>query len=76
MKKITRTVLYVLLSLAAISTLTGCTNISKKKALQEYSDSLRNDVVYWEAMQLTSEQMMESDDIRSIYPIIVAIYET
>ena len=73
MKKITTTVLYVLLSLAAIATLTGCTNISKKKALQEYSESLRNDVVYWEAMQLTSKQMVESDDIRSYVSYIGTI---
>ena len=73
MKKITRTILYVLLSLAAIATLTSCTNFSKKKALQEYSESLRNDVVYWEAMQLTSKQMVESDDIRSYVSYIGTI---
>jgi len=65
MKKTIRTFMYVLLSLAAVATLTGCTSFSKRKALEEYSASLRNDVVYWEAMQLTSEQMLQSNDIRS-----------
>ena len=65
MKKTIRTITYVLLSLVAIATLTGCTGFEKKKALVEYSESLHNDVVYWEAMQLTSEQMLQSSDIRS-----------
>ena len=73
MKKTIRTLMYMLVSLVTIATLTGCTSFGKKKALQEYSDSLRNDVIYWEAMQLTSEQMMESDDIRSYVSYIGTI---
>ena len=65
MKKTIIKIMYVLLALAAITTLTGCTSFSKKKALVEYSESLRGDVVYWEAMQLTSDQMFQSNDIRS-----------
>ena len=75
MKKITRTVLYVLLSLAAIATLTGCTNFSKQKALAEYSESLHDDVVYWEAIQLTTNQMMQSDDYRTYVSYIGMIIE-
>ena len=65
MKKTIRKIMYVLLALAAVTTLTGCFNFGKKKALVEYSESLRGDVVYWEAMQLTSDQMFQTNDIRS-----------
>ena len=64
MKKTIIKIMYVLLALATITTLSGCT-YGKKKALVEYSESLRGDVVYWEAMQLTSKQMLETNDIRS-----------
>ena len=73
MKKTIRAIMYVLLSLAAVATLTGCASFGKKKALQEYSESLRDDVVYWEAMQLTSEQMFQSTDIRSYVSYIGTI---
>lgn len=65
MKKTIRKIMYVLLALAAVTTLTGCFNFGKKKALVEYSESLRGDGVYWEAMQLTSDQMFQTNDIRS-----------
>lgn len=64
MKKTIIKIMYVLLALATITTLSGCA-YGKKKALVEYSESLRGDVVYWEAMQLTSKQMLETNDIRS-----------
>ena len=64
MKKTIIKIMYVLLALATITTLSGCA-YSKKKALAEYSESLRGDVVYWEAIQLTSKQMLETNDIRS-----------
>ena len=64
MKKTIIKIMYVLLALATITTLSGCAH-SKKKALAEYSESLRGDVVYWEAIQLTSKQMLETNDIRS-----------
>ena len=62
MKKTIIKIMYVLLALATIATLSGCA-YGKKKALVEYSESLRGDVVYWEAMQL--KQMLETNDIRS-----------
>lgn len=73
MKKTIRAFMYVILSLAAIATLTGCTSFSKRKALAEYSEGLHDDVVYWEAIQLTTEQMMQSSDYRSYVSYIGTI---
>ena len=73
MKKTIRKFIYALLVLSSVVSLTGCTNFSKQKALAEYSESLHDDVVYWEAIQLTSEQMLQSNDYRSYISYIGTI---
>jgi len=65
MKNTIRKIMYAMLVLSAIISLTGCTDFSKRKAFAEYTEGLNDDVVYWEAIKLTSEQLIQSNDIGS-----------
>ena len=53
-----------LLMLTVLLSLTGC-KYQKKKAFADYADGIQEDVVYWEASQLTFDQIGEDADPRT-----------
>ena len=61
MKKSIKTIIALIsASLMALS-LIACTNIEKQNALNDYAQSIKQDVVYWEAAQMTADSVKTND---------------
>lgn len=56
----------IMSTLSAIFLLCGCTDMNKRNVLYEYGQSLNEDMPYWEAAEMSAQQLNSSRDAKQI----------
>ena len=62
MNKVSRIIIFLLCLFLPL--LSGCTNVKKYKALTDYEESLKLDLIYYEQFEITSKQVFSSSSYK------------
>lgn len=64
-KKVIRTASLILSALLCAVLMIGCTNRQKEAALYEYSEAIREDLVYWQTLDIIADDFSSTSDVKT-----------